>query len=575
MSFDWLVGGIIDLLHISWTFFHSPKAWGFFWLEGVMRSMIREPAQRGWMSLIPNLNSHGCIIHLFFYLSHQVPKVYQDMTSAMEKQWFGHPRGLATLFFTEMWERFSYYGGRAMLILYMTAAVTADNPGLGLSVVEAGALYALYTSVVYMTNLPGGWIADKFLGARSAVFWGGVLIAAGNLCLALPFGTGSFFAGLGIVAIGTGLLKPNVSTMVGALYGKEDKRRDAGFSIFYMGINLGAFLAPIIASSLIGQPINWRLGFLAVAIGMVLGLIQYRMGAKYLGDIGLHQRSGTNDEHAKQQALLKKAMMYLGIAVVLILIGHFTGIATLTITRTSNAIGVILLLIPIVYFGFLFTQGGFASDEKKRIIAIIIFFLAAALFWSAFEQAGSTLTLFADRFTNNQVFGLSFPSTLWQSVNSVWIILLSPVFALIWMSLNRMNKEPSTPLKFALGLIFVGLGYLVLVPAAMKLDAGTEKVGVMWLLSVYFLHTVGELCLSPVGLSAMTKLAPERIVGQMMGIWFLGASLGNFIGGRVGGLFESFDLKFIFLAVCGTSVFAGLVMLALVPWMKRMMGSVK
>ena len=532
-------------------------------------------APEGGMQPVPNPNRDAFIIHLFFYLSLLEPKAYQDMTTATEKQWFGHPRGLATLFFTEMWERFSYYGGRAMLILYMTAAVTDQNPGLGLSVVEAGALYALYTSVVYMTNLPGGWIADKFLGARNAVFWGGVLIALGNLCLALPFGTGTFFAGLAIVAIGTGLLKPNVSTMVGALYSKEDKRRDAGFSVFYMGINLGAFLAPIIASSLIGQPINWRLGFLTVAIGMVVGLIQYRMGAKYLGDIGLHKRSGSNEEHAKQQTLLKKSMLYLAIAVALILIGHFTGLTTLTITRTSNAIGVILLLIPIVYFGFLFTRGGFDSAERKRIVAIIIFFLAAALFWSAFEQAGSTLNLFADRNTDNQVLGFSFPSTLWQSVNSVWIILLSPVFAWIWLSLNKANKEPSTPLKFSLGLIFVGLGYLVLVPAAMKLDAGAEKVGIMWLLTVYFLHTVGELCLSPVGLSAMTKLAPERIVGQMMGIWFLGASLGNFIGGRVGGLFESFDLKFIFLAVCGTSVFAGLVMLALVPWIKRLMGEVK
>ncbi len=490
------------------------------------------------------------------------------------KSFFGHPPGLATLFFTEMWERFSYYGGRAMLILYMTAAVVSDNPGLGLTVVEAGALYGLYTAVVYMTNLPGGWIADKFIGARNAVFYGGVIIALGNLCLAAPFGLPSFYSGLGLIAIGTGLLKPNVSTMVGSLYGQGDARRDSAFSIFYMGINLGAFLAPLIAGYF-GQNVNWRSGFLVVAIGMTLGLIQYKIGAKHLGDAGKLEKSADPEVHAKQKKSLQNGMLGLLAGVVILLAVHFTGIMPLTVVSVSDLVGILLLIVPVVYFGFLFTKGGFDDAEKKRIVAIIIFYLAAALFWSAFEQAGSTLTLFADRNTNNSFLGHSFPSTWWQSINALFIIGLSGVFAWLWLKLHSMKMEPSTPMKFVIGLLLVGVGFLILVPAAILIEKTGNRVGIHWLLMLYFIHTVGELFLSPVGLSAMTKLAPTRIVGQMMGIWFLGAATGNFIGGRVGGMFESFPLKNIFLAIFIFSLVASLIMFLLVPWMKRLMGEVK
>ena len=496
------------------------------------------------------------------------------MAQQEEKQLFGHPIGLSTLFFTEMWERFSYYGGRALLILYMTAAVTDKNPGLGLSVEQAGALYALYTAVVYMTNLPGGWIADKFLGARNAVFYGGILIALGNFCLALLNSTAGFYIGLGIIALGTGLLKPNVSTMVGSLYKQGDSRRDAAFSIFYMGINIGAFLAPLVAGYF-GQNFNWKYGFLAVAIGMVLGLIQYKMGTKNLGNAGMLVNTGSADEKKEQRKSLNTGLIWtIGLVGLLILL-HVTGIYPLSIEAVSNLVGVLLVVIPFVYFFFLFTRGGFDGAEKKRIVAIIVFYLAAALFWSAFEQAGSTLNLFADRYTDNKIMGSAFPSSWWQSANSLFLLLLSPVFAWIWMALHKAGKEPSTPLKFVFGLLFVGIGYLALTPAAQQLEGGADKVGVQWLFMVYFLHTVGELFLSPVGLSAMTKLAPARIVGQMMGIWFLGTSLGNFIGGRVGGMFETFPLKYIFLAVAGTSALAALIMLVLVPWMKKLMGEVK
>ncbi|MBK9678822.1 MAG: peptide MFS transporter [Saprospiraceae bacterium] len=484
-----------------------------------------------------------------------------------------HPTGLAILFGTEMWERFSYYGGRALLILYMTAAVSGQNPGLEMSVGEAGALYALYVSGVYITNLPGGWISDKFLGARNAVFFGGVLIAAGNLLIGLTTAKSGFYTGLLFNCIGTGLLKPNVSTMVGSLYGKDDPRRDSAFSIFYMGINLGAFTAPLLAGY-VGQKIDWNMGFVIVGIGMILGLFLFKWGGKYLGDAGLKSVKLQGDR-ASNSRTLSKALLGVIIGVAVLALLHFTHIYPITVTGLSDLMGIALIVVPFVYFFFLFTTGGFNGDEKKRIVAIIIFYLAAALFWGAFEQAGSTLTLFADRNTVNSIFGTEFPSTWWQSVNSMWILLLSPVFAILWLKLNKAGKEPSTPLKFTFGLLFAGLGFLILVPAAQKIAGGQERVGVMWLLITYFLHTVGELCLSPVGLSAMTKLAPVRIVGQMMGIWFLGASLGNWIGGRVGGLFEAYPLQQIFLYVFLSSAAAALIMFVLIPWTKRLMGEIK
>jgi len=382
-----------------------------------------------------------------------------------------------------------------------------------------------------------------------------------------------FYIGLVLIMIGTGLLKPNVSTMVGSLYQKGDIRRDSAFTIFYMGINLGALLAPLIAGYF-GQKVSWSSGFMCVGIGMILGLIQYKLGAKHLGEAGKIVHASDAD-HSEQKKSLKTGLLSLFGALGLLFVLHITGIFKLSITRVSDLVGILLLVIPFVYFGYLFTRGGFAKEEKQRIIAIIIFYLAAALFWSAFEQAGSTFNLFADRHVDNHIFGWEFPSTWWQSVNAGLIILLAPFFAWLWIRLHKAGREPSTPLKFAIGLAFVGLGFLVLVPAAARIDAGVEKVGMTWLMMTYFIHTIGELCLSPVGLSAMTKLAPARIVGQMMGIWFLGAALGNFIGGRVGGMFETFPLRLIFLAVFGTSLAAALVMFFLVPWMKRLMGDTK
>jgi len=341
-----------------------------------------------------------------------------------------------------------------------------------------------------------------------------------------------------------------------------------------MGINLGALLAPLVAGYF-GEKVDWSLGFLVVGIGMVLGLIQYVMGGKYLGDAGKFVQSEDAEVVVKQKKSLRNATMWLAVGVIVLFILHYTGIYPINVVSLSDIMGVVFVITPIAYFGALFSKGDFTQLEKNRLYAIIILYLAATLFWAAFEQAGSTLTLFADRHTDNRVFGLEFPVTWWQSVNAWWIIVLTPVFAWLWVYMKKTNKQLSIPMKFAIGLLLVGVGFLILVPAALKIEADSGKVGIIWLLSLYFIHTVGELFLSPVGLSAMTKLAPQRVVGQMMGIWFLGASTGNYIGGRIGGLFETFPLKTIFFSVFVTSFVASLIMFLLVPWMKRMIGDIE
>lgn len=489
--------------------------------------------------------------------------------AAYDKAFWGHPRGLATLFFTEIWERFSYYGMRALLILYMTADLSKG--GLQFDVPTAGAIYGLYTAMVYMTGLPGGWIADRFLGARRSVLIGGIIIAIGHFSMAFE-GTWFFFQGLVLIVLGTGLLKPNISSMVGALYTGDDNRRDAGFSIFYMGINLGAFIAPLICGYL-GQKVDWHYGFAAAGFGMVLGVIQYSMGGKYLGEAGLRPSGSTDtDEHRKSKRTLVGTTGIVLLAIVSIVLMQTAGIVSLTVAGVSNVFGIFILLLPIVYFAGIFAQKDWTSIERKRIAVVAILFLFSALFWSAFEQAGSTLNLFADRLTENSAFGMEFPSSWFQSVNSIFIITLAPVFAALWIKLGK--REPSSPAKFSWGLIFVGLGYLVLVFGAFASGPEQIRVSPMWLVVTYLLHTFGELCLSPVGLSTVTKLAPKRIGSQLMGIWFLTLSLGNYLGGQVAGLFEKMELPFLFMMVFATTVGAGLILVLLNKPIRKLMGGV-
>jgi POT family proton-dependent oligopeptide transporter len=436
-----------------------------------------------------------------------------------DRGFYGHPRGLSTLFFTEMWERFSYYGMRAFLILYMTAPAAAG--GLGFADADAASIYGTYTGSVWGAAILGGIVADRFLGQYRSVLIGGVIIALGHFALAfkeLAF----FYSGLALIVVGTGLLKPNVSTLVGSLYEPGDTRRDAGFSIFYMGINLGAFIGPLIAGYL-AQRVDWHLGFASAGVGMTFGVTQYILGKRRL-----------------QPAL-----------------DRLEAAPSPRIARTAGSTA----LTP---DAFRFTRA-----EWKRMGAIVIFFLVAILFWGAYEQAGSTLNLFADRFTRLEIFGFSFPSSWFQSVQPIFVILLAPMFAWLWVRLGRL--EPSVAAKFAFGLLFMGLAFLILVPAgAAAQTAPGVRVSPWWLVASYGISELGELCLSPVGLSAVTKLSPVRIVGLMMGVWFLSNAFGNKLAGWAAGFFSTTPLDTLFGVVAAVLLAAAVVMFLLVKPIRRL-----
>jgi proton-dependent oligopeptide transporter, POT family len=497
-----------------------------------------------------------------------------------DTRFFGHPRGLATLFFTEFWERFSYYGMRAILILFMTAPLAVG--GLAFDTAKAGVIYGTYTACAWLAALPGGWVADRFLGQRRATLYGGVVIMLGHISLAIPT-TPSFYLGLACVVIGTGLLKANVSTMVGQLYGTEDTRRDAGFSIFYMGINLGASISPFICGWLAQSPqfagmlravgirpeAAWHWGFGAAAVGMFFGVIQYLGGWKHLGAAGMH--AVLPDDPAEQ--VRNRRRLQVGIAAIVVValgIAGFarTGALRVTPRGVADGFGIALLVGTVVLWAGLLANQSWTPAERKRLLTMLVLFIASTVFWSLYEQQGSTLNLFADRSTDNRLFGMAFPASWFQAVPAIFIIVLAPVFAWLWLRLGK--RDPSSPTKFVFGLAFVGLGFVILVPAA-TLSASGIKVSPLWLTLTYLLHTIGELCLSPVGLSATTKLAPARIGGLMMGVWFLTISLGSYLGGRVASVYEAFSLPALFGLVGGAAIVAAIVLAVAVRPMNQML----
>ena len=496
------------------------------------------------------------------------------------RSFFGHPRGLSTLFFSEMWERFSYYGMRGFLILYMTAAVSAG--GLGLDTATAAAIYGTYTAMVYLMSLPGGWLADRLLGQQRAVLIGGMLIALGHFSLAVPLDP-TFYLGLALIVLGTGLLKPNISVIVGQLYGPQDLRRDSGFSIFYMGINAGALLGPLVTGFLAQSEMfrarladwgldpnaAWHWGFGAAGVGMTLGLVQYVRGRGALGEAGLRPAASAGDRAIALRQFTTATAVCIALVGAWAALGQIDERLAITTASFSTVAGYSLLVITVVFFTRLFLDRSWTPDERRRLSPIVVFFLTSALFWSVFEQAGSTLNLFADRSTRNEIFGAAFPSSWWQSFNPLGIIVFGPVFAWLWIRLGR--RQPSTPAKFALGLLGVGLGFLVLVPGAAIASAGVQ-VGVFWLAGVYLLHTWAELCLSPVGLSAMTRLAPARIVSLMMGGWFLATSVGNYAGGQMAALYGAMPLERLLLSVAILPIAAGVVMFLARRPLTRLMG---
>jgi len=474
--------------------------------------------------------------------------------SAAEAPQQRHPRGLYTLFLTEMWERFSYYGMRALLVLFMVDAVR--HGGLGMTDQVATSIYGLYTAAVYLAALPGGWVADRFLGAQRSVWFGGMVIAAGQFTLAIPR-TETFYLGLLLVVVGTGLLKPNVSAIVGELYPEGGARRDAGFTIFYMGINLGAALGPLAASTL-GEKLNWHYGFIAAGTGMVLGLVQYRFTRRHL------KQAGAQPSQAASRADRLGLLGGLG-AIVLVVGLLLTGAVRLNPVTIARGATYFIVAVAGLYFFFVLVLCDLAPVERKRLGVIAILFVASAMFWSGFEQAGSTLNLFAERYTQRFLALANFevPAGWFQSVNSGCIIVLAPLVAALWPALARRNLNPSLPVKFAAGLVFLGAGFEVMAGAA-KSVAGGQKVWPTWLITTYVLHSIGELCLSPVGLSSVTKLAPRRFVGQMMGMWFLATSLGNLIAGLLAGQFKADavdQMPALYLQIVLTTVGTGLLLL--------------
>ena len=427
---------------------------------------------------------------------------------AAPKGFFGHPAGLSTLFFTEMWERFSYYGMRGFLILYMTKA-------LGFTDQHAGQVYGNYVGSVWLTPILGGLIADRWLGHYRSVLVGGIIIALGHFTLAfhaLPF----FYTGLFLIVIGTGLLKPNVSTLVGSLYDHGDERRDAGFSIFYMGINLGAFLGPLIAGYLALQ-VDWHLGFACAGVGMLLGLTQYILGRRRL-----------------QPAIDRLA-------------------ARPKPTGTPGA------------------PSSLTVEEWKRIAAVVVLFVFASLFWGAYEQAGSTLNLFADRYVHLELLGIKLYASWFVSIQAAFVILLSPGFAWLWVRLGP--RQPSSPAKFALALMFVGLAFVLLMPAG-ALAQGGVKVSPLWLVGAYFIQELGELCLSPVGLSLVTKLSPVRLVGLLMGVFFLSNAVGNKLAGWSAGFISTVPLPTLFGVTAAVTLGAAVIMALLIRPVRGLMGGV-
>ncbi len=498
-------------------------------------------------------------------------------TSVYDRSFFGHPAGLSTLFFTEMWERFSYYGMRAILLLYMTNSFAEG--GLGFDEKYAGIIYGTYVASVWYLPLPGGWLADRILGARRAVLLGGIIIACGHYSMAINSKL-TFYAGLILIACGTGLLKPNISAMVGQLYSENDKRRDAGFSIFYMGINLGAFLSPLVVGFLAqsesfrnlisswGFSPNsaWHWGFAAAGVGMTLGLIQYVLGQKKLSTVG----EKPDVTPVATQSETREGVDYL--TLLLALAGGAAGVALGMIYGDADA-GVLAALFPGVvgfFFGYLLgIMRHLKGEELRRVLVIFILFVFSILFWMTYEQAGSSLTLFADRLTRTTIFDWGFPSSWFQSVPAIFVIIFAPIIGVVWQRLG--NRQPSSPGKFTIGLFFAGIAFVVIAFAATLAASG--RVSPMWLVLVYFLQTIGELCLSPVGLSTVTKLSPARMVGLMLGVWFLSISIGSYIAGLATRLFAGNDTSAL---TRGFGIFAGITLLAaiilafLTPIIKRM-----
>lgn len=475
-----------------------------------------------------------------------------------------HPEGLKILFFTEMWERMSYYGMRGLLILFMTAGISEG--GLNFDNISASAIYGIYASSVYLATLPGGWIADRLIGQQKAIFYGSVIIIFGHLSLVFPYTT-SFYIGLFLIVLGTGLLKPNISAIVGELYENNDALKDAGFTIFYMAINLGSILGFFICGYL-GENIGWHYGFAASGIGMTLGLIQYSLYKKKLNGIGSSPAKSLEKETINR---IRKTIPSLILLTLLIIIFCLFGNINIEASTIANSMTLFIVLIAISYFFYIFSFGNLSNIEKKKVSLIAVLFIGAALFWAGFDQAGTSFNIFAKEYTDRIIYGWEYPASWLQILNPLFVVLLSPFIAYFWIFLGKRMIEPYLTVKFGIGLIFMSLGFFTITFGAYyALEYG--QTGAQWLLLTYLFHTIGELTISPVGLSAISKLSPKRFLGQMMGVWFLASSLGAIIAGILSGEATQDGLKTmpaLFSEIAWWSMLFGIIFIIITIPMKR------
>lgn len=480
------------------------------------------------------------------------------------------PKGLFLLFFVEMWERFSYYGMRALLVLYMWKVLQFSQE-------QASHIYGWYTGMVYLTPLLGGYIADRYLGQRKAILIGGLLMAIGEFCMAsthLPI----FFTALILIIIGNGFFKPNISTIVGTLYTPEQNAlRDAGFTIFYMGINIGAFFSPLVCGT-IGEKIGFNYGFICAGVGMLIGLAWYLIQQeKLLGD-NCKKPAKPSYNFGMPVGMVTALLIFLVLCAM-----QFSGYH---IKEAIPAWVYAILGVAAIGYGIHSMLKGpstLTTVEKQRIAVIFIMTFFCIFFWAAFEQAGSSLTFFAEEETNRVIslgsWSWEMPTSYFQAVNPLLIVLLAPLFSSMWLKLKDMNKEPSAPIKFAMGLGMLAIGFVVMIAAAAlaapDADGNINKVGIFWLIFAYMFHTMGELCLSPIGLSLITKLAPAQFTSLMMGIWFLSSCAANFIGGFFAGNYKEMNHSVFFTIPTATAAVSAVLLLLLTPRINKWMNGVK
>ncbi|MER5390552.1 peptide MFS transporter [Saccharopolyspora sp. NPDC002686] len=489
----------------------------------------------------------------------------QTKVSPSDRGFFGHPRGLATLFFLEMWERFSYYGMSAILLYYLYDQ-TSDG-GLGLEKQTSSALVSIYGALVFMSGVLGGWVADRLLGMRRAVLLGGVLIMCGHIALALPGGLPALLVSMLLIVVGTGLLKPNVSSMVGELYSPTDNRRDAGFSLFYMGINLGAFIAPYLVGTL-GQQVDYHLGFVLAAIGMAAGLVVYARGRSRLGQSGDAPTNPLRSGERRQVAMRAAA----GTAVLVVVLVVLGVAGALTVQALINAVTVLAVVLPVAYLIMMLRSPHTDAVERSRLIAYIPLFIGAVCYWVVNQQSGSVLAQFADTRTDLEIFGFAVPSSWFQSLNPIATLLLAPTFAWLWIKLG--DRQPATPRKFATGLLLGGASFVLMAgPGLLRgVDAPASP---WWLVASYFVVICGSMCLSPVGLSATTKLAPRAFLAQMMSLWFLASAAAQGINAQLVQFYRAETEVGYFAGVGAAVMVAGVVMHLMTPWVQRRMAGVR